>query len=102
MKAHARLALPIYRRGRPGVVFWDRAAEGALAFFVDLDGADKLTFDVTDKGYRDLETGTIWRLDGLAVSGPLVGRRLEPLAEAYVAFWFAWADFQPETVVWKR
>ncbi len=101
MRAHARLALPIHRLGRPGVVFWDRTAEGALAFFVDLDGAD-LTFDVTDEGYRDQKTGSMWRLDGLAVSGPLVGRRLEPLAEAYVAFWFAWADFQPETVVWQR
>ena len=101
MMAHARLALPVYQRGRPGVVFWDRTAEGAMAFWVDLDGAE-LTFDVTDEGYRDQETGSTWHLDGLAVDGPLAGRRLEPLVEAYVAFWFAWADFQPETVVWKR
>lgn len=53
------------------------------------------------EGYRDEATGSLWRLDGLAMEGPHSGRRLEPVEEAYVAFWFAWADFHPETVLRK-
>ncbi|NNF14778.1 MAG: hypothetical protein HKN72_16235 [Gemmatimonadetes bacterium] len=39
------------------------------------------------------------RLDGLSDGGPFEGRRLEHVEEAYVAFWSAWADFPPETVL---
>lgn len=98
MKPHRRLVMSLFHEGRPAVVFWDQAAEGATAFYADLDVGD-LTFDVTDSGYRDTSTGSLWRLDGLAVAGDLTGHRLEPIEEAYVAFWFAWADFHPETVV---
>ena len=65
-----------------------------------IDGL-RLTLEASHEGFTDEETGTIWRLDGLATHGPLAGRRLEPVAEAYVAFWFAWADFHPETWVWS-
>ena len=30
----------------------------------------------------------------------LAGRRLEQITGAFVSFWFAWAAFFPETVVW--
>ena len=56
--------------------------------------------EATDEGFRDVETGSLGRVDGRASEGPLAGRHLEPIADAYVAFWFAWAAFQPETVVW--
>ena len=49
----------------------------------------------------DLETGSTWTLEGLAVDGPLLGTQLEPVAEAFVAFWFAWAAFHPGTQLWK-
>jgi hypothetical protein len=99
MKKSARLAVSIFRGGRPGIVFWERDAEGALAFFTEAAGAGA-SFSAVSDGYVDSITGTRWRLDGLAVEGPLSGERLEPIPEAYVAFWFAWADFQPETVIW--
>ena len=60
-----------------------------------------LTFEVRHERLFDMETGSEWRLDGLAVEGPLAGERLEPVAEAYVAFWFAWAAFQPQTRLWE-
>ncbi len=48
--------------------------------------------------FTDQETGSRWTLGGLAVSGPLVGRRLEALPHQD-AFWFAWAAFQPDTAL---
>ena len=83
------------------VVFWDRSAEAVAAFDSELDGRS-LAFTATDSGYVDLETGSSWRIDGLAVSGPLEGRRLEQRADAFVSFWFAWAFFFPETVIWEN
>lgn len=81
------------------VVFWDASANAAVAYEAEIDGG-RLTFEVMTGGYVDLETGSRWRLDGLAVDGPLAGRRLEPVPGSYVSFWFAWAKFFPETVLW--
>lgn len=83
------------------VVFWDEAAEAAVAFDTELDG-ERLDFVTTETGYLDEQTGTEWRLDGVATSGPLEGRRLEQVTDAFVSFWFAWAAFFPETVVQER
>jgi Protein of unknown function (DUF3179) len=96
MKASERQVFAVRREGRSVVVFWDRAAEAATTFYTTLDGVE-LTFEVAAEGYRDVETGSVWRLDGLAVDGLNAGRRLEPVGAAYVAFWFAWADLHPET-----
>jgi hypothetical protein len=46
-------------------------------------------------------TGALWRVDGLAVEGPLTGEQLQPVAEAFVAFWFAWPEFCPEIQIWN-
>ena len=81
------------------VVFWDRSAEAAVVFSTSLDD-QPLSFEVSSDGFIDIETGSEWRLDGLAVAGPLEGRRLAQRTEAYVSFWFAWAAFFPETFVW--
>ncbi len=82
------------------VVFWDRAKEGAMAYRPFAAGQD-LTFEARDEGLFDTQTGSRWRLDGLAAEGPLAGEQLEPVAEAYVSFWFAWAAFQPSTRLWE-
>jgi hypothetical protein len=50
---------------------------------------------------RDRETGTAWRLaDGVAVRGPLKGKRLER-AVAHPAFWFGWRGYFPGSDVWR-
>ncbi len=85
--------------GRPVGVIWRRDHVGALAFETRLDGQD-LELKIDGGRVVDVGTGTTWRLDGLATAGPLAGSRLEPVTEAYVAFWFAWAAFQPETTIW--
>lgn len=81
------------------VVFWDRVRQSATAYRPFIDD-ERLSFTVNDGRIQDRETGSTWRVDGMAISGPLDGRQLEPFAKAYVAFWFAWAAFHPDTRLW--
>lgn len=85
--------------GREIAVFWSRNHVGAAAFSRTLN-SQRLSFSVENEQIKDLETGSTWRLDGLAVDGPLAGQRLEAIPEAFVAFWFAWAAFSPDTRIW--
>ena len=87
----------VYNR-RPVVVFWDDARQAAAAFYATV-GNEVLQFTVEDSQICDIGTHSVWRIHGRAVEGPRAGQRLEPVAEAYVAFWFAWTSFQP-TILW--
>jgi len=82
--------------GTQKTVFWDREAEAAAAF----ETTDN--FSVQDGRIVDDATGSTWTVTGIAVDGPRQGERLAPVNEAYVAFWFAWAAFQPETTLWTN
>ena len=86
--------------GDGDVIFWDSQRQAAMAYSTLLDGQN-LTFEFGQGQIRDTETQSVWRIDGLAVSGPMAGRRLEPVADAYVAYWFAWAAFHPQTTLWS-
>ena len=86
--------------GRDIVVLWDEEVGGGMAFEPRVQGQD-LTFEVVDGEILDAETGSQWRVDGRAISGDHEGERLTLVPEAYVAFWFAWAAFEPETRIWK-
>lgn len=81
------------------VVFWRSQAQAAAAYEPVLDGR-RLRFEVRNGQIVDVETESVWRVDGLAVAGPMAGSSLEPVEEAHVAFWFAWAAFHPETSLW--
>ncbi len=48
---------------------------------------------------RDRETGSTWDATGLAVAGPLRGRRLAPLPHLDT-FWYTWAAIHPDTTRW--
>ena len=85
--------------GVPVVVFWDRERQAAAAYRRALPDR-QLSFEVRDGQIVDVETGSTWRIDGQATAGPLEGTWLAPVRDAYVAFWFAWAAFQPETRLW--
>ena len=82
------------------VIFWDSLRQAAMAFYRVL-GGDTLDFRVEAGQILDVQTESVWRIDGLAVSGPLTGRRLTPVAEAFVSFWFAWAAFYPDATLWS-
>lgn len=87
--------------GEPVVVWFDPGTATALAYRRRVDDRT-LSFQAaaTDRGLawlKDEETGTLWSpLSGAAVEGPLAGKKLERI-HAMNAFWFAWADFYPET-----
>jgi Protein of unknown function (DUF3179) len=82
--------------GIPTVVFYEVInGQAALAFDARVNG-QTLTFEVDSTGaWVDLETGSIWELDGTAIAGPMVGERLRTREDAYTVFWFAWRHFQP-------
>jgi hypothetical protein len=69
---------------------------GATGVFVSrLDGRP-LSFEPTDTGFRDRETGSEWNVLGRAVAGELEGAVLEPV-EHLDTFWFAIAAHRPDT-----
>jgi len=83
----------------PVVVFWDRSRQAAVAHFPRA-GDQHLSFEVRGDALVDVETQSVWTVDGLAVSGPLKNERLAMVPEAFVSFWFAWASFNPYAIVW--
>ncbi|MEZ4699992.1 MAG: DUF3179 domain-containing protein [Rhodothermales bacterium] len=85
--------------GLPVVILWDGAKRAAMAYTAELDGAP-IAFEIHEGRIEDTDTGSVWEVDGRAVEGDRAGARLTPIAEAYVAFWFAWATFEPNTRIW--
>jgi hypothetical protein len=85
--------------GSPIVVFWSSAAQGAMAFRPVVNGGATV-FEDRNGQIVDTATESVWNTNGEAISGPRQGDRLEPVRRAYVAFWFAWALFQPETTIY--
>jgi hypothetical protein len=100
--------------GKRLVVFWKagtvsaldaaeipRSADvGAAAAYVPRIGVRRLTFVVADEAFVDEQTSTTWTIAGVAIDGPLQGRRLE-VATALDSFWFTWAAFHPETAIFR-
>ncbi|HEX9870598.1 MAG TPA: DUF3179 domain-containing protein [Candidatus Tectomicrobia bacterium] len=86
------------------VTFQERVATGQV--FSRQVGGHVLTFVAATSGsgepltMRDEQTGSLWSgLAGMALEGTLKGERLTPVPATY-AFWFAWKDYYPETVVY--
>jgi hypothetical protein len=71
---------------------------GATGVFDPNLGGEKLTFVKEDDMIIDEQTGSTWNILGQATGGPLAGESLEPIIHAD-HFWFAWAAFRPETVI---
>ncbi len=71
----------------------------ALMFDRRLETGETLTFCFSEGGFRDEETGSRWNLFGEAIDGPLTGAKLRQL-HAFPHFWFAWAAFYPETILY--
>jgi Protein of unknown function (DUF3179) len=55
-----------------------------------------LSFQRSDDGFVDDQTGSRWNVLGQAVDGPLADASLEPVVHVDT-FWFAWGSFLPDT-----
>ncbi len=76
----------------------EQQTSGSATVYSRTVGDRTLTFELTDSGIIDAETGSVWNLVGIATSGELEGTQLAPVISAS-HFWFAWAVFKPETEV---
>jgi len=78
------------------VLFWSESARAAMVYRSSDD------FSVENGDIVDDRTGSVWAVDGRAVSGPRRGERLEPVSSAFVALSSAWFDFHPDSAVWEK
>ncbi len=76
-----------------------RDVGAAVAYSREVDG-QTLTFEWNGEAIRDIETGSIWNLLGMATDGTLKGRQLTQLP-AINHFWFSWAAFRPDTRIYQ-
>ncbi len=73
---------------------------GATGVFdPNLDG-EKLTFRSEGGEIIDDQTGSTWNILGQAVKGSLAGKSLSPIVHGD-HFWFSWAAFKPDTVIYQ-
>ena len=78
---------------RKSVRAFERLVDGRkLEFFVKPDVSPLLIVDA--------ETGSEWDFTGLAIRGPLAGRRLKKIA-VLNDYWFDWKAYHPDTMVYK-
>lgn len=94
----------------PVVVFWqpgsvslftqDIETGSAGLFSATLSDETVLTFSYENTVITDDQTDSTWNIFGRATDGELAGTQLEPYF-AYPHFWFAWAAFRPDTLIWE-
>ena len=84
--------------GIPVVVLIDSQSDYALAFQAVVDG-QQLDFVSDGEQITDVSTGSVWGLDGKAISGPLTGMQLE-FVTSFVTEWYGWAAYHPETSIY--
>ena len=87
--------------GTPLVIVFDGGSESGAVYRTD-PGGTLLKFLPGDGVLQMAEAGgSVWDgLTGTALSGPLAGQVLEQVPITY-SFWFGWADFYPNTAVYK-
>ncbi|MEO6447555.1 MAG: DUF3179 domain-containing protein [Gemmatimonadaceae bacterium] len=86
--------------GAPTVVFWDAARASAAAFDPVVNGTP-VAFRITAGEIIDDRSGSRWSADGRALTGPLAGEQLSHSKDSFIAYWFAWAVFYPQTLLWS-
>lgn len=73
---------------------------GSVGVFSPIMNGQSLRFTSSGRNFTDEQTGSIWNPLGHAVRGPLAGTQLQRI-EHLDTFWFAWAAFWPDTVIWS-
>ena len=101
LNALGSVGVASWRDSSPSVVvFCYGPGQGAMAYY-SVANCQELSFEVNGGLIVDRETGSTWTIEGLAADGLLAREQLEVVAEAYVAFWLAWATFHPATQLWS-
>ena len=84
----------------PILIAFEPDGRSAAVFKRAVNG-QALTFETERGNLKDVETGSVWSpATGQAVAGPLAGTRLSPLP-SITLFWFAWADYNPNTFIYE-
>lgn len=80
----------------------DSSKDVGMALMYDrrLPSGEALSFRYDAGAFVDEETESVWNIWGEATDGPLAGGRLRQL-QAHPHFWFAWAAFYPETILYS-
>ncbi|MBI4268088.1 MAG: DUF3179 domain-containing protein, partial [Chloroflexi bacterium] len=76
-----------------------REVGSAAVFYAVLKGKT-LTFEWNEGRIVDRETSSTWNIFGKATEGPLKGQKLEPVVHG-THFWFAWAAFNSDTIIYE-
>lgn len=74
---------------------------GATGVFDPTVDWEVLTFSREGEFFIDAETGSKWNIVGKAVEGELAGQQLTQIVSAD-HFWFSWAAFRPDTIVYGQ
>lgn len=80
------------------VIATSRDIGSAAVYDPTVDG-QVLHFRTQNEWFVDEETGSQWNILGESVAGPLAGKRLNPVVHGN-HFWFSWAVFKPETIIY--
>ena len=87
--------------GRQIIVLWDGEKQAAAAYEPTTTGGNAVDMQVESGKFIDRITGDIYEVNGRVMTGDNAGISLNPVAEAYVAFWFAWPAFHPDTQIFS-
>lgn len=72
---------------------------GSVLMYSSMLNNKKLEF-YYDRGIYDKQSNSKWNIFGVAIEGELKGQQLKPLTSG-THFWFAWAVFKPDTIIYK-
>ncbi|MCI0872039.1 MAG: DUF3179 domain-containing protein, partial [Chloroflexi bacterium] len=86
--------------GEPVIVF-SRETGPVATVFSPFIGGRQLDFEFTNGSFKDVRTGSVWNMAGVATSGELEGARLTPLPSRR-AFWFTISISNPDIEVYGR
>ncbi|MDA2933938.1 DUF3179 domain-containing protein, partial [Acidobacteria bacterium AH-259-D05] len=88
--------------GEPVLILFERKSQIASAFSRKVNENILILEETIEGGevmIRDENTGSVWDFEGRAVANEMEGIKLEKL-KYHNAFWFAWVDFHPDTLVY--
>jgi len=85
--------------GLPLVILLEKDSTSFHVWNRQLD-TNYLRFVKEGDAFKDINTQSLWDMNGLCTDGPLKGRQLKPI-QAYQEFWHSWERFHPHTLSYK-